>query len=170
MLDRSQKEAVVKDIRESIDSAGAVFLTNLIGVTSNEAVKIRKDVRDAKGKIVITRNTLFKRAAQGTYLEELFGTLKGPNAVAFAFDDAPAVAKAIYEASKEQELITLNAGFLNQKFLSKNDVVALAKLPGRDQMLATLLATFNAPVSAFVRVLDAVKRQKEEGVTAEATV
>ena len=89
--------------------------------------------------------------------------LKGINAVAFAFEDAPAVAKAIFDANKENDVVTLGAGYLDQKPLTDQEVTALAKLPSREQMLATLLATFNAPVSAFVRTMDSIKRQKEEG-------
>ena len=166
MMMRSQKEEVVKQLKEHFSNSKAVFLTNLIGISSNDGVKIRKDVRDAKGTVVVTRNTLFRRAAEGTHLEGMLKDLKGPNAVAFAFEDAPAVAKVLYDAGQEQELVDLKAGFLGDKELTKEEVVALAKLPSREQMLATLLATFNAPVSAFVRVLDAIKRQKEEAEAA----
>lgn len=166
MLTRNDKEAIVAGLKENFDKARAVFLTNLIGVDANSAVEIRKNVRDAQGAVVVTRNTLFRLAAEGTYAEELCKDLKGTNAVAFAFEDAPGVAKALFEANKENELVTLGEGYLNQEPLTAQDVVALAKLPSRDQMLATLLATFNAPVSAFVRTMDAIKRQKEEGGSA----
>lgn len=163
MLNRNDKKAIIDSIKEKIDKSQAVFLTNLVGIEANSAVDIRKKVREAKGALVVTRNTLFRIAAQGTYAEELLKDLKGTNAVAFAFEDAPAVAKVIFDANKESEIVTLGAGYLDQKPLSAKEVEALAKLPSREQMLATLLATFNAPVSAFVRVLDAIKRQKEEG-------
>lgn len=165
MLTRSDKEALIEGIRANINDAQALFLTNLIGVSANDAVAIRKKVRDAKGNIVVTRNTLFQKAAEGTYAEELLKGLKGTNAVAFAFEDAPAVAKALYDANKENELVSLGDGYLDQKGLTKGQVLELAQLPSKDQMLATLLATFNAPVSAFVRVLFAIQEQKESGAT-----
>jgi large subunit ribosomal protein L10 len=63
--------------------------------------------------LYITRNTLIEKAAEGTFAEALLSDLKGPNAVAFAYEDAPAVAKAIYEASKEfEEIINLQGGLL----------------------------------------------------------
>lgn len=161
MLERAKKEELVANLKQHIEKAQAVFLTNLVGVTSNDAVKIRKSVRSANGNIVITRNTLFKRAAKGTYLEELVKGIKGPTALAFAFDEAPAVAKVLYDASKELELVQLRAAILDGKLLTVKEVEALAQLPSREQMLATLLATFNAPVSAFVRVVDAIRKQKE---------
>lgn len=163
MLTRETKEALVKDLTEKVNGAKAVFLTNLIGVESNEANEIRKQVRDSQGTIVITRNTLFERAAKGTPAEEMLTGLKGTNALAIAFEDAPSVAKALYEAGKENELVTLEKGILNGKTLEKSELEALAKLPSRDTMLATVLATMNAPVSSFVRVLGEIQRQKESG-------
>lgn len=163
MLNRQDKQAIITSIREKIDKSQALFLTNLIGIEANAAVDFRKKVRDANGSTVVTRNTLFRLASEGTYAEELLSNLKGTNAVAFAFEDAPGVAKAIFDANAENDVVTIGEGILDGKKLEKAEVVALAKLPSRDQMLATLLATFNAPVSAFVRTMDAIKRQKEEG-------
>lgn len=168
MLTRNDKAAIIDSLKANIDKAQAVFLTNLVGIEANTAVEIRKQVREAKGALVVTKNTLFRKAAEGTYAEELLKDLKGTNAVAFAFEDAPAVAKVIFDANKESEIVTVGAGYLDQKPLTEQEVTALAKLPSREQMLATLLATFNAPVSAFVRTMDAIKRQKEEGGEAPA--
>ncbi len=163
MLTRAKKEEIVAGLKESIENSNAVFLTNMIGVGANDSVAIRKKVRDADGKVVVTRNTLFKRAAAGTHLEDLFKEIKGPHAVAFAFKDAPGVAKVIYEAGKENELIDFKGGFLKDKPLTPEEVEQLAKLPSRDEMLGTLLATFMAPVSAFARVLHAINEKKKEG-------
>ncbi|MCT4642288.1 MAG: 50S ribosomal protein L10 [Bacteriovoracaceae bacterium] len=161
MMTRNEKNEVIASLKEKIDNSKALFLTNLIGISANDAVAIRKNVREANGAIVVTRNTLFEKAAQGTYAEELLKGLKGTNAVAFAFEDAPAVAKAVFEASKDLEQVSLGNGFLDQKPLDANQVTELAKLPSRDEMLGTLLATFNAPVSAFARLMNAVKDELE---------
>jgi large subunit ribosomal protein L10 len=159
---RTEKEEAIKKVKENLEKSQAIFLTNLVGIQANEAVKVRKGVRDANGYMIITRNSLFERAAKGTYAEKLLSNLKGPSAVAFAFEDAPAVAKVIFEANKDNDKILLKGGVLDGKDLSAAEVAALAKLPSRDQMLGTLLATFNAPVSAFARVLFAIQEQKEK--------
>ncbi len=112
--------------------------------------------------MVITRNTLFARAAKGTYAESILADLRGSTAVALAYDDAAAVAKILNDASGEfANIVTLKGGMLGKQKLTSAEVVALAKLPSRDQMLGTLLATFNAPVSAFARVLFAINEQKQ---------
>ena len=163
MMNRTEKEAIVSSVKAQIEKSEAIFLTNLVGIPSVDAVRIRKSVREANGFMVITRNTLFSRAAKGTYAEEMLKDLKGSTAVAFAFKDAAAVAKIINDAAGEFEnIVTVKGGMLGTQKLTKAEVVALAKLPSRDQMLGTLLATFNAPVSAFARVIFAIQEQKEK--------
>jgi large subunit ribosomal protein L10 len=170
MMTRAEKDAVVSSIKEKIEKSQAVFLTNLVGIPSVDSVRIRKNVREAKGHMVITRNTLFARAAKGTFAEGLLNDLKGTSCLAFAYEDAAAVAKVVNDASGEFEnIVTIRGGQLGTQKLSKADVVALAKLPSRNQMLGTLLATFNAPVSAFARVLFAIQEQKGAGAPAAAT-
>lgn len=163
MLNRSEKEAIIQDLKVDLGRAKAIFLTNLIGIKSNEAVGVRKAVRDSNGKMVVTRNTLFRQAAVGTPAEKLLADLKGPHALAFAFDDPAAVAKCLKVAGSTLDLVDLKGGVLDGQLLTKAQVKQLADLPSRDQMLGTLLATFLAPVSAFARVLYAIQEKKEKG-------
>jgi len=164
VLERSKKNELIDSLKGDIDKANAVFLTNLIGIQSNDAVAIRKKVRDAGGKIVITRNTLFEIAGKGTKCASLLKDLKGPSAVALAFDDAAAVAKVLKKSGEDLEPVTLKGGVLGEQVLSIDEVNELADLPSRDEMLGTLLATFMAPVSALARVLHAVGEKKNEAV------
>jgi large subunit ribosomal protein L10 len=167
MLKRVEKEQIVADLKDKFSKSQAVFLTNLVGLTSNKAVDVRKKVRDAKGTMVVARNTLFALATKGTPLETAVSQIKGPHALAFAFEDAAAVAKCLKDASDDTEgLVSLKAASLDGKLLNTAELKTLASLPSRDQMLATLLATFNAPASAFVRVLHSIKEQKEKAIQA----
>ncbi len=163
MLTLKQKEKIITTLKGHIERSQGIFLTNLVGVEANAATQVRKQIRDVQGAIVITRNTLFSRAAQGTACESILSDLKGENAVAFAFEDAAAVAKVLNDAAKEYEPVKFKKGILEGKELSAAELVELANLPSRDEMLATLLATFNAPVSAFVRVMNSIREKKEEG-------
>ena len=100
MITRAEKDALIDGLKKDIEASKAIFLTNVIGLSSNDANALRKNVRDAEGKVVVTRNTLYSKAAQGTEAEELLSGLKGTQAVAFAFGDAPGVAKALKEMGK----------------------------------------------------------------------
>ena len=168
MLTKAEKDAIISGLKTDIENAKGIFLSNVIGLGSNDANALRKAVRESEGKLVVTRNTLFAKAAQGTDAEELLSGLKGPQAVAFAFGDAPGVAKALKECGKENEVVELRGGLLDGKALSVAEVAAIADLPSRDEMLGTLLATFNAPISALARVLFAVQEKKAEGGEAAA--
>lgn len=162
MLTRTRKEEIVASLKKDIEQASAIFLTNLIGIASNDSTAIRKGVRDASGKVVITRNTLISRAAVGTPAEGILKNLKGPHAVAIAFEDAPGVAKVLKTASKDHEVIEFFGGLLNGEELSVQQINALADLPSREEMLGTLLATFIAPISAFARLLNSIKDECEK--------
>ncbi|WP_127716688.1 50S ribosomal protein L10 [Halobacteriovorax sp. HLS] len=166
MLTRDEKGVIIDSLKSDIENAKGIFLTNVIGLTSNDGVALRKTIRESQGKLVVTRNTLFGLASKGTVAEELLSGLKGPQAVAFAFEDAPGVAKALKEAGKAHEVVELRGGLLDGKVLSIEEVQHLADLPSLDEMLGTLLATFNAPISALARVLFAIQEQKESGAEA----
>lgn len=170
MLKRAQKESIVDGLQADISKAKAIFLTNIIGVKSNDSVAIRKKVRDVNGKVVIARNTLISRAGVGTAAEELLKNLKGPHAIAFAFDDPAAVAKCIKNAAADHEIIEFKGGILDGQALSIAQLKQLADLPSRDEMLGTLLATFNAPISALARVFNAIREAKDAGGGAKVEV
>jgi large subunit ribosomal protein L10 len=169
MLNRSQKDKIIAEIKSDIEASEAMFLTNLIGIPSNDAVSIRKQIREKGGKVVVTRNTLFRLAAKGTKSEKMLSNLKGTNALAFAFEDSAAVAKVLKDVGADLPEVGLKCGFLGDQELDSKAVVELASLPSREEMLGTLLATFMAPVSAFARVLHKVHEQKaSESTPAEA--
>jgi len=163
MINRSQKQEVIDSIRSNIEKSRAVFLTNLIGLPANDSTALRKSIREENGAVVITRNTLFKKAGEGTVAEKMLSDLKGPHAVAFAFEDAAGIAKCLKEAGDDFDVVDLKGGILNGEELSLDQVTQLASLPGRDEMLGTMLATFNAPISALARVMFAIQEQKGEG-------
>lgn len=169
MLTRAKKEALVESMHADFDKAHGLFLTNLIGVPSNDSVAIRKEIREANGKVIVAKNTLLKKAAEGTDAEKLVTDLKGPNAIAIAFEDAPAVAKALKNAGKEHEAVEFKGGFLNGEELTVEQIKEIADLPSREEMLATVLATLNAPVSAFARLLDQIREKKDSGESLEPT-
>jgi len=165
MMTKQQKDEIVANVRGHIEKADALFLTNLVGISANDAVSLRKQVRNAKGQISVAKNTLLARAAKGTYAEGKVADLRGPSALAFSFEDPAAVAKILKDFSATNEAVSLRAGYLGTKEISTAEIQMLASLPSRDQMLGTLLATFMAPASAFVRVLHAIKEQKEPTTT-----
>ena len=162
MLDRTEKEKIVINLRADLNRAEAVFVTDMIGIPANEAVSIRKEMREACGKIVVAKNTLFKKAAEGGACEKLFLGLEGSNAMAFAFGDASAVAKCLKKAGEDFETVSYKGGLWNGEEMTVDQMKSLASLPPREQMMGTVLATMMAPVSSFVRILNTIKEKKEQ--------
>ncbi len=162
MLTRVNKEERVKNLKKDIESSRAIFLTNVIGISSNEANIIRREINSSNGKLVVARNTIFSLACKGTVAEKMLTDLKGTNAIALAFDDPPTIAKALNDASKRNENIEFKGGFLGEEELSVQQIKYLASLPSRNEMMAKMFATFNAPIAAFARVLNAIREKKEE--------
>ncbi len=164
MLNRETKENIVSRLREDITNAQAVFLTNVIGISANDAVSLRDHVREAKGKIVVTKNTLLKIAGKGTAVESLLSNLKESNAIAFAFGEVPEMAKCLKKAEDDSKAVTIKGGLFDGRALTIEQIRMLAELPSREQALGTLLATVLYPVSAFVRVLNSIKDKKENNI------
>jgi large subunit ribosomal protein L10 len=162
MKTREQRTESISDLKALFDKSQAIILTNLVGVNSEMTTSMRKKVRDAEGFVAVSKNTFLAKATQGTYCEDLFANLKGPNAVAFCFNDPSAVAKVISDFGKDSELVTIKGGYADKKKLTVPELVQLANLPSKEVMLGSVLATMMAPVSSFVRVLDAIRTQKEQ--------
>lgn len=157
-----RKARTVAAVRADIERASAVFLTNVVGLSGDDAVRLRRAVREAGGGVTVARNTLLKRAAAGTPAEGLFGGLAGPNAAAFSFGDPAPVAKSLKDAGEELEAVRIKGGVIDGAEATAASILALADLPPRAEMLGAVLATMAAPLSSLVRLLDAVRRSREE--------
>ncbi len=119
----------------------------------------RRSIKDADGSYRVVKNTLLKIAAEGTPVSGLEDHFSGPTAVAMAQGDPLAVAKALVEFAKTNKKLELQGGLLGEKVLTIDDIKALAELPSRDELLAKMLGSINAPLSNFVGVMAAIPRQ-----------
>ena len=166
MKTKEQRSQSISNLKTLFDKSQAVILTNLVGANSVVTTNMRKKIRDAEGFVAVSKNTFLAQATRGTYCEDLFSNLSGPNAVAFCFNDASAIAKVINDFGKESELVKIKGGYADKRKLSVAEIVQLANLPSKEVMLASVLATMMAPISSFARVLNAIKEQKEGQVQA----
>lgn len=156
-MERAEKETLVEHLKESLSSAQSFVLTEFRGLTVEEATALRQSLRKQGVIFRVIKNTLAKRAIQGTDMAVVSDFLTGPTAWAFSKEDAVITAKALLDFLKERptEHLTIKAGYLGGRSLKKSDVEALAKLPGKDEMRATLLGVFSAPGARLVRTLAA---------------
>jgi len=158
-LTRKEKEEVVKALQEKFESAQSVILTKFSKMTVSQSSELRKKMRDLGGEFKVSKNTLFKIAARDTQVEVISDKFVGQNAVVIAYDDPVAVAKALLDFAKENEVITIEGGVLNGKVIDAKGVEALSKLPTKEVLLGQLLSVLLGPQRGFVQVLAGVPRK-----------
>ena len=147
---------MVEALSEKLGKAEAVFLADFQGLKVDKITDLRRKVREAGGEFEVAKNTLVKRAVNGTDNECLKDQLAGNNALGTTAEDPAALAKALVTFAKDNDKLVIKGGAMGGKPLSFDQVKAMADLPSRDVLLATMLGTMNAVPSGFVRVLAAV--------------
>lgn len=158
-MKKKEKEQLVQNLHEELGSSQAVFVTDYLGLDVEKITRLRREIKGAGGSYRVVKNTLLRRASVDTPANAIEQFFVGPTAIAVAKRDAVAVAKALVNFAKDNELLEIQAGVLGQKTLKVSDVQELAKMPPKEVLLARMLGTLNAPVSNFVGVLAAVVAQ-----------
>ncbi|MBV8748193.1 MAG: 50S ribosomal protein L10 [Candidatus Eremiobacteraeota bacterium] len=167
----AKKEATIEELREQIASAKNLFFTNYQGLTVEEISKLRNELRKDGSTYGVVKNTLFKRAAGEELAAQLDAILAGPTGVVFAGEDPVAPAKALKAFSDQTKPVAVKAAYVDGKFVDAAQVTALAALPSKQELRATLVGLLAAPStrlvqvlsanqSALVRVLDAIREKK----------
>ena len=168
-----KKEAVVDSIKEKLEASQSVVLIDYRGLTVAELTELRNQMREAGVEYQVLKNTMIKRAAEKAGIEGLDPILEGPTAVAFGINDPVAPAKILTKFAKDTKKITIKGGVLAGNAIDVAAVENLAKLPSKEELIAKMLGSLNAPItglvmvlsgvtSKFVRTLEAIRVQKEE--------
>lgn len=172
-MNKENKQQVVAELHEKLQRAKAVFLADFRGMNVGKATGLRDELRKANVEYKVVKNTLLELASRETDKEPLSPHYVGPTAIAFSYDDPVSAAKVLSRFAKEsQAIFKLKAGLLSGKVISVADIQTLADLPGREVLIAKLLGTMQAPTAnfvgvlaavpgSFVRLLNAIKMQKE---------
>jgi len=154
-LTLDEKKAVVAEVAEKLTGAQAAMLAEYRGLSVAQMTALRRKAYDGKVYLRVVKNTLARRAVEGTSFECLKDQMVGPLAFAVSADPV-AVAKMLSEFAKDNDLLKIKAGAMSGKLMSLAQIQALAVLPGREQLLAQLLGTMQAPVQKFVQTLNEV--------------
>ena len=173
----SAKQAVVAQLKEQLESAKGVVLTSYKGLTVAQDTELRRELREAGVSYHVVKNTMLRIAAKEAGIEGIEEHLEGTTAFAFSTEDAVAPAKVICGFIKKNKLedavvLTVKVGMVEGKVIGVDEVKALAALPSREELIAKLLGSMNAPISNTVNVLqgvirnavyvlDAIRSQKE---------
>jgi large subunit ribosomal protein L10 len=163
---RSEKVAVVDEVRQHFSDSDAAILTEYRGLKVKEMAELRRSLTPAGGQYKVYKNTLVRFAARDAGLEGLDALLEGPTAVAFIKGDAAAAAKALRDFSRTQPLLVIKGGVLGDKILSVAETTALADLPSREVLLARLAGAIAAPMQQMAGLLQALPRNLAYGLAA----
>lgn len=155
-MDRTQKEAFVADMKERLDRAEATFLVDYKGLDVEDINRLRSALRNTGTEFQVVKNRLLALASRETDTDVLKEHFVGPTAVAIAYEDVVAPAKVLADLSKDLKNLELKAGQMSGKMLDADAIQRLAKLPGREDLLAQVLAAMQGVPGSFVRVLNGV--------------
>jgi len=159
-MDRASKEAFVTEFNEKLGRAQLAVITDFRGIGVNEMVKFRKSLSEHEGvEYRVVKNRLAKLAIEGTPFDGLIDFLEGPNGVLLGFDDAVEACKALADFAKENEAMEVKGGVLDGDVISAAQVKAMADLPSKEVLQATLLGVLQAPSRNFVSLLANSNRQ-----------
>ena len=152
------KKVVVEDIKERIQNAKSVVLVKFNGLTVSEDTELRREFRKNNVEYKVLKNTLVRRAFNDLGITDFDEDLNGPTSVAFGPDETGA-SKVIVEAAKKyQDKVSVKSAFVDGGKVGVEGVKALASMPSKEELIAKMLGSLQAPISNFVGVLSAMPR------------
>jgi large subunit ribosomal protein L10 len=154
-LNLEEKKAVVAEVSAQVAKAQAIVVAEYRGLEVGVMTDLRAKARTAGVYLRVLKNTLARRAVKDTPFEKLADKMVGPLVYGISSDPV-ATAKVLNEFAKANEQFVIKAGAMPNSVISAKEVTALANMPSREQLLATLLGTMQAPVAKFVQTLNEV--------------
>lgn len=157
----------VAAISERLQGACAGVLVDYKGINVTDDTALRKELREAGVEYTVSKNTMITLAVKGTSYEGLTSCLEGTTALATCKADYVAAARILCKFASTHNNFTVKSGFLDDEVIGVEKVESLAKLPSREQLLATVACAFNAPIASLARALQAIV-DKDGSAVAEA--
>ncbi len=174
-MNRVQKQDQVNEIRDRFSRMASAVVTDFRGLDVESATRLRDEFRKVGAEYKVIKNKLFSLAVKDApFHGKLVDYLVGPTAVAWSYDDPAAPARVAVTFAKTNDKLRIKCAVVGTDVVDDKGVVMLSKMPGKNELLGTMLATFMAPAQSFVRLLaagptnfvyllDARRRQMEEG-------
>ena len=158
-ISKKRKDELVEFYTEQLGRSQALIVTEYLGLNMKQIDELRSKVREAGGEFHIVKNTLSQVAFETAGFPQPEDLLKGSTAIAFAYQDAPGMAKIIADYAKTSEFVKVKGGYLGKSRMNAADVKSLAELPPLPVMRSQLLGVLSAPAGKLVRTLAEPARQ-----------
>ncbi len=157
----AQKQEEVSKLAEKIKSAKLVLLTDYRGITVTDVTELRAKLRESNTEYSVLKNNITRRALTEAGIEGLDEALIGPTAVILNSEDYLAPIKTVYNYVKDNDFYKIKAGIIEGKLVSVEEIMTLAKLPSREELLSKLAGSLLGTIAKLAVGLDQVRIQKE---------
>ena len=157
----AKKQEQVKELATELKEANVVLLTEYRGITVTDVTKLRAEVRNANAEYKVIKNNIIRRALEQNGVKELDSLLEGPVALVMGKEDYLEPSKVIYNFTKTHEFYKIKGGIIEGKVMSAEEIITLAKLPSRQELLAKLAGALLGNITKLAVSLDQVRAQKE---------
>ena len=156
-----QKQIIIDEIKDKFERAESAVVIDYMGITVAEADEMRKKLREAEVDYTVYKNTLVKRAIEGTKYEALGEILEGPSGFAFSYEDATAPARVLNDARKAYKKMEFKGGIIEGEYYDKENIEKIAAIPSRDTLISKFMGSIQSPIANFARVVAQIAEQKE---------
>jgi len=150
-----EKQKVVAEIQKTLEESMLVIFSDYRGLNVKDMTELRDKLRTPGVEFQVLKNTMFRFALKNTGNEAAAEQITGPNAVLFSKEDPVEPTKVLYEFAKTHKNFVIKGGILEGQLVSADKIKDLSELPPREVLVAQVLGTMQAPISSFVRVLNA---------------
>src|ERR1700760_1161193 len=155
---KAKKAEQIEKLSQDLQKASSMIVGTFSKLTVTKDFELRKTVRSVGGRYQVVKNTLAKRASEGTQVAEALKGLKGVSSIAYTSGDPVALAKALSKYVDDNPEFSFKSGILEGKLISTKEIKALASLPSKEEIYSKLLFLMNAPAQRLVTVMNAVGR------------
>ena len=156
-----QKEELVNNLATELKDATLVLLVDYRGITVDDVTKLRTAVRETNGEYRVIKNNIIKRALNANGESGLDNLLEGPTALITSKEDYLSPTKAIYNFAKNNDFYKIKGGIIEGKVMTAEEIITLAKLPSRQELLANLAGALLGNITKLAATLDAVRVKRE---------
>lgn len=156
------KQPIVAEISELLDGAATAVVVDYRGLTVAQDTELRKQLREAGVTYKVYKNTMIRRASEGTAFAALDPHLEGPTAIAVSKTDATAAARILAEFAKKADKLEIKGGVVEGNYYDAKGMQVIATIPSREVLLGRLLGSMQSPIANFARVLNQIAEKSAE--------
>lgn len=157
------KQPIVDEIKAQLDGAKSLVVVDYRGISVADVTELRRQCREANIVYKVFKNTMVRRAVEGTEFEGVTVDLEGTNAFAISKEDATAPARVIADFIKKSKCCKLKSGVVEGTYYDEKGIATIATIPSRDELIAKFMGSIQSPVSNFARVIKQIAEQKDGG-------